>query len=74
MKRILLIDADTLLYSSASMQQVNRCLVTHIASSRTKLYESKTEFNNWLKSQEKWKKEAAEAVFREYVELSGEDE
>lgn len=57
MKRILLIDADTLLYSSASMQQVNRCLVTHIASSKTKLYESKTEFNNWLKSQEKWNKE-----------------
>lgn len=69
-KRILLVDADTLLYSSAAQQQVNRCLATHIASGREKLFESKTEFNNWIKSQDKWKKE--EFSFQTQSSVEGE--
>lgn len=49
MKKLLLIDADTILYSAASMQQTNKCLVTNIEQNRKKLFESKTEFNNWAK-------------------------
>lgn len=60
MKRTLIVDADTIVYSSAAMQQDNKCLATHKASSRQKLFDSKTEFNNWIKSQEKWTKEEFE--------------
>lgn len=69
-KRTLFIDADTLLYSSASMQQKNRCLVTHITSGREKLFESKTEFNDWIKCQDKWKKE--EFSFQTQSTIEGE--
>lgn len=55
--RTLVIDFDTILYSSAAQFQTNRCLATHIASGREKLWESKTDFNNWLKDQDKWCKE-----------------
>ena len=70
MSRLLVLDSDTLLYSSAAQQQVNRCMVTHKTSGRTKLFESKTDFNNWLKSQDKWKKDEFE--FETQSEVVGE--
>lgn len=50
MTKLLLVDADTILYSAASMQQTNKCLVTNLEQDRKKLFESKTEFNNWVKA------------------------
>lgn len=49
MTKTLYIDADTILYSSAAQQQSNKCLVTNIEYGSQRLFESKTEFNNWLK-------------------------
>lgn len=60
MSRLLVVDADTLLYSSAAQQQKNECRAIHKASGRDKLFESKTAFNNWIKSQEKWTKDEFE--------------
>ncbi|QDP50287.1 MAG: putative ribonuclease H [Prokaryotic dsDNA virus sp.] len=57
MKRILVVDADTILHASAAQQQKNECNVIHKASGREKLFESKTLFNTWIKSQEKWSKD-----------------
>src|SRR5690606_33949636 len=49
----------------------NKCLATHKDSGREKLFESKTEFNNWLKEQDgKWKKEDFE--FETISEIAGE--
>jgi hypothetical protein len=48
--KLLLIDADTILYSSAAQQQINKCLVTNIEQGRKKLFESKTAFNEWAKA------------------------
>lgn len=70
MSRLLTIDSDTILYSSAAQQQVNRCMVTHKTSGRTKLFESKTDFNNWIKSQDKWTKDEFE--FETQSEVVGE--
>lgn len=69
-KRHLYIDADTILYSSAAQQQVNKCLATHAASGRDKLFESKTEFNTWIKEQEKWDKD--DFTFETISEVEGE--
>ena len=55
--KLLYIDADTLLYSSAAKEEVNKCLAKHVPSGREKLFESKTEFNTWLKANSKWNKE-----------------
>lgn len=55
--KLLYIDADTLLYSSAAKEEVNKCLAKHVPSGREKLFESKTEFNTWLKANTKWNKE-----------------
>jgi len=55
--KLLMIDADTLLYSAAAKEEINKCLAKHLPTGREKLFESKTEFNNWLKSNQKWKKE-----------------
>lgn len=60
MSKTLIVDADTLLYSSAAQQQENKCRAIHKASGRDKLFESKTAFNTWLKSQEKWDKDEFE--------------
>ena len=40
--KLLYIDADTLLYSSAAKEEVNKCLAKHVPSGREKLFESKT--------------------------------
>lgn len=47
--KTLVIDADTLLYSSAAQQQVNKCLVTNIEHGSQRMFESKTAFNEWAK-------------------------
>ena len=48
-KKLLVVDADTLLYSSAAQQQVNKCLATNIEYGSQRLFESKTAFNEWIK-------------------------
>lgn len=49
MTKLLVVDADTLLYSSAAQQQNNKCLVTNIEHGSQRLFESKTAFNEWVK-------------------------
>lgn len=48
-KKLLVVDADTLLYSSAAQQQLNKCLATNIEYGSQRLFESKTAFNDWAK-------------------------
>lgn len=60
MTKHLIVDSDTILYSSAAQQQQNQCNVIHKASGREKLFESKTLFNEWIKSQDKWSKDEFE--------------
>lgn len=55
--KLLYIDADTLIVASAAKEEQNRCLAKHLPTGREKLFESKTEFNAWLKENPKWKKE-----------------
>jgi len=57
MTKLLVIDTDTILYSSAAMHQENKCNVIHKSSGREKLFESKTAFNDWIKAQDKWSKD-----------------
>lgn len=68
--RTLVIDFDTVLYSSAAQQQTNRCLAIHKESGREKLWNTKTEFNTWLKGQDKWTKDDFE--FQVQSEVTGE--
>jgi hypothetical protein len=49
MTKLLVIDADTILYSSAAQQQLNKCLATNIEYGSQRLFESKTAFNDWVK-------------------------
>lgn len=49
MKKLLVVDADTILYSSAAQQQLNKCLATNIEHGSQRLFESKTAFNEWAK-------------------------
>lgn len=70
MSKILLIDADTILYSSAAQEQINKCLAIHKESGKDKLFDSKTDFNNWIKEQSKWKKEDFD--FKVVSEITGE--
>lgn len=48
-KKLLVVDADTILYSSAAQQQLNKCLATNIEHGSQRLFESKTAFNEWAK-------------------------
>jgi predicted metal-binding protein len=57
MGKLLVLDCDTILYSSAAMHQENKCNVIHKSSGREKLFDSKTSFNDWIKSQDKWTKD-----------------
>lgn len=68
--RTLVLDTDTILYASAAQQQTNRCLAIHTESGRDKLWDSKTDFNKWLKSQDRWKKE--DFTFEVRSEVTGE--
>lgn len=68
-EKLLYIDADTLIVASAAKEEQNRCLARHLPTGREKLFESKTEFNAWLKENPKWKKEDFE--FDNIKELIG---
>lgn len=68
--RLLVVDFDTPLVAAAAQQQVNRCNAIHKASGREKLFESKTDFNKWLKDKDKWTKEDFE--FEVVSEVRGE--
>ena len=48
-KRLLVIDADTILYASSAQQQLNKCLATNIEYGSQRLFDSKTAFNDWAK-------------------------
>lgn len=48
-KKLLVIDADTILYASAAQQQLNKCLATSLEHGSQRMFESKTLFNNWAK-------------------------
>lgn len=69
MTKLLLVDADTILYSAAAMQQTNKCLATNITQQRTKLFESKTAFNEWAKENNRDKSNYS---FETVSEISGE--
>lgn len=49
MTKLLVVDADTVLYSSAAQQQLNKCLATNIEHGSQRMFESKTAFNDWAK-------------------------
>lgn len=51
-KKLLVIDADTILYASAAQQQLNKCLATNIEHGSQRLFESKTSFNKWLETKQ----------------------
>lgn len=68
--KTLIIDADTILYSSAAKEQINKCLAIHKKSGREKMFPSKTSFNEWLKESGKWTKDDFE--FKSIPELVGE--
>lgn len=57
MKRTLYVDADTILYAAASMQQSNQCLARLKSTGKEHLFKNKTEFNTWLAKQTKFGKE-----------------
>lgn len=67
--KTLVCDFDSIIYQSAFQQQKSKCLVTHIESGRDKLWDSKTDFNNWLKTQDKFSKD--EFSFETQYELTG---
>lgn len=52
MKKLLVVDADTILHASAAQQQLNKCLATNIEHGSQRLFESKTAFNKWLETKE----------------------
>lgn len=48
-KKLLVVDADTILHASSAQQQLNKCLATNIEYGSQRLFESKTAFNEWAK-------------------------
>lgn len=70
MGRILYIDADTILYSSAAKEEINKCLATNTINNKSKLFESKTSFNEWHKEHSTHPKEVY--TFQQEKELVGE--
>jgi hypothetical protein len=70
MGRILYIDADTILYSSAAKEEINKCLATNTINNKSKLFESKTAFNEWHKEHSTHPKEVY--TFKQEKELVGE--
>ena len=51
-KKLLVVDADTILHASSAQQQLNKCLATNIEYGSQRLFESKTAFNKWLETKE----------------------
>lgn len=52
-KKLLVVDADTILHASAAQQQLNKCLATNIEYGSQRMFESKTAFNEWTKENER---------------------
>lgn len=69
MKRTLYIDADTILYSSAAQQQSTGCRAINIKTLEETDYVSKTQFNEWIKTQYKYTKD--DFVFEPIPTLTG---
>lgn len=57
MRKHTVVDADSLLYEVCYTHQLTKAHMMHVPTKRTKTFESKTEFNNWLKLNPKWNKE-----------------
>lgn len=57
-EKILYIDADTLLYQAAAKEEINKCLATNTLNGKSKMFESKTAFNEWHKTSSQHPKEA----------------
>lgn len=49
-QRICYIDADTILVASAAKEEINKCLATNTLNGKSKMFESKTAFNEWHKA------------------------
>lgn len=69
MTKLLIIDADSLLYTAASKEEIRLCKALHILSGRSKVFPSKTSFNTWLEDNPKWQLE--DFSFETDLELVG---
>lgn len=70
MSKLLLIDADTIIYSSAAKEEINKCLATNKNNGKSQMFPSKTAFSDWHKEHSKYPKEDYE--FEVVKELVGE--
>lgn len=70
MSKLLLIDADTIIYSSAAKEEINKCLATNKNNGKSQMFPSKSAFNEWHKEYSKYPKEDYE--FEVVKELVGE--
>lgn len=70
MSKLLLIDADTIVYASAATEEINKCLATNNNNGKSQMFPSKTAFNEWHKEYSKYPKE--EYSFEVVKELVGE--
>lgn len=57
MTKTLFIDADTILYSSAAKEEINKCFVTNKTTGNSRMFESKTAFNNWYEKNQRYAKD-----------------
>lgn len=69
-QKTLYIDADTLVYQAAAKEEINKCLATNTLNGKSKMFESKTAFNEWHKEKSQHPKEAY--TFEVVKELVGE--
>lgn len=70
-RKLVYIDADTLLVSSAAKEEYTRCLATNITNGKSKLFENKTAFNKWIKDNPD--KEKSNYSFEEVKEVKEDD-
>lgn len=70
MTKLLLIDADTIIYSSAAKEEINKCYATNKNNGKSQMFPSKTAFNEWHKEYSKTPKE--DYTFEVVKELVGE--
>lgn len=70
MTKTLYIDADTILYSSSAKEEIHKCKATNIKTGNSRLFLSKTKFNEWFAAKSKYSK--ADYSFEVIPELVGE--
>lgn len=68
--KLLLIDADTIVYASAAAEEINKCLATNKNNGKSQMFPSKSAFNDWHKEYSKYPKE--DYSFEIVKELVGE--